>query len=67
MYSALVYIVVWWLCWFMMLPIGIRSNENPAREEYPGAPLNPDLKKKAVWAALLSVPFTAVIMLVWNP
>ncbi len=67
MYTLLVYAVVWWLAWFIVLPIGIRPNTDPAREEYHAAPRNPNLRKKALWATLLSAILTAAIMLLWNP
>lgn len=56
--SILVFIILWWLIFFMMLPIGVRSQHEvedgvvPGTE--PGAPQRPALWKKALWTTLLT-------------
>lgn len=56
--SVLVFVILWWLIFFMMLPIGVRSQHEaedgvtPGTE--PGAPQRPALWKKALWATLLT-------------
>lgn len=50
-----VFIILWWLCFFLMLPIGAQSLHE-AGEDAPsgserGAPRAPNLGKKALWAA----------------
>lgn len=67
MLSVLVYLVTWWLVFFAVLPFGVKPNPNPTRDEYHGAPINPDLKKKAIITSLLSIPVTALFMVIWNP
>ena len=57
--------VLWFLCLFCLLPIGLGSERDPDS----GAPLNPMLKKKALWAsgiaAVVWVVFYALIGFGW--
>ena len=59
------YAVLWFLCLFCLLPVGLGSERDPES----GAPLNPQLKKKAliagVIAAVLWVIFYALIGFGW--
>ena len=59
------YAVLWFLCLFCLLPIGLGA----ARDTDSGAPLNPMLKKKAliasVIAAVVWVAFYAAIGFGW--
>ena len=59
------YAVLWFLCLFCLLPIGLGSQRDPES----GAPLNPQLKKKAlialVVAAVLWALFYALIGFGW--
>jgi predicted secreted protein len=59
------YAVLWFLCLFCLLPVGLGSERDPES----GAPLNPMLKKKAliasVIAAVLWVVFYAAIGFGW--
>ena len=45
--GLLVFIVIWWLVLFTVLPWGIRREENPEEGHEPGAPSNPRLLLKA--------------------
>ena len=59
------YAVLWFLCLFCLLPVGLGSERDPDS----GAPLNPQLKKKAliagVIAAVVWVVFYAAIGFGW--
>ena len=59
------YAVLWFLCLFCLLPVGLGSERDPDS----GAPLNPMLKKKALIAggiaAVLWLGFYAVIGFGW--
>ena len=59
------YAVLWFLCLFCLLPVGLGSERDPES----GAPLNPMLKKKmlrsAVIAAVIWVVFYAFIGFGW--
>lgn len=58
----LVYVIAWWMVFFCMLPIGIRSQSESNAQEVegvdPGAPVNPNLKKKIVITTLLALILT---------
>ncbi|MGE3303395.1 MAG: DUF1467 family protein [Hyphomonadaceae bacterium] len=67
-----IFIIWWWVAFFIMLPIGVRSvaeAEPGAVGHDPGAPVRPDLKRKAVWAAILAALLWAltVAVIAWDP
>ena len=39
--GIVVFIIIWWLVLFTVLPWGVRRDENPEEGHEPGAPLNP--------------------------
>jgi predicted secreted protein len=49
------YAVIWFIALFCLLPVGLGSERDPDT----GAPLNPMLKKKMLWA-------TAIAVVVWT-
>jgi predicted secreted protein len=59
------YAVLWFLCLFCLLPVGLGAERDPDT----GAPLNPMLKKKALIAtgiaAVLWIGFFAAISFGW--
>lgn len=59
----LVYVVIWWLVFFVTLPIGVRaqneSEEGVVEGTVPSAPSNPNLLKKALVASVLAIILTA--------
>lgn len=62
--GLVLYVTIWFLCLFLMLPFGHRSQQD-AGDVVPGtpagAPHDPQLKRKAVWATLLATLIFAVI------
>jgi predicted secreted protein len=58
----LVYVVSWWICFFMALPIGVRAQNETGDEvqkgTMPSAPSNPNLKKKALVTSLIALLIT---------
>lgn len=58
----LVYVVIWWLVFFAALPVGVRHQPDPDEEIVngtdPGAPSNPNLKKKALYTSLIALVLT---------
>ena len=56
--GAAIYIILWWIAFFMMLPIGVRSLHEAGEETAAGveraAPARPRLWMKALWAAGLA-------------
>ena len=47
--SIIVYVMIWWIIFFSVLPIGIQSNKEVFKEKIggmdPGAPKNPRIGK----------------------
>ncbi len=67
--AAAAWFILWWLCFFIMLPIGVRNLEEagelaPGHER--GAPSRPNLGKKALWAAGLATVVWIGVLLVLN-
>ncbi len=62
--SIIVYVMIWWVIFFSVLPIGIRSNKEVFKEKIggmdPGAPKNPRIGKKFLITTLI----TTIIFLV---
>lgn len=70
-----VYIVVWWLTLFAVMPFGRREETEEERAQLPpgcdpGAPVHPDMKRKLltttwvsaiVWAIILVIIWTGVM------
>ena len=62
--SIIIYVMIWWIIFFSVLPIGIRSNKEVFKEKIegmdPGAPKNPNVGKKFLITTLI----TTIIFLV---
>ena len=52
--GIMVYLVIWWIALFMVLPLGVRRVENPGRGQERGAPERPDLLRKAVITTIVA-------------
>jgi predicted secreted protein len=62
--SLMVISISWWLAFFMMLPIGVRSQLEegsvvPGTE--PSAPVAPQLRRKAVWSLVIALIIWAAL------
>lgn len=62
--AIVVFTLVWWMVFFAMLPIGVRGQHEakdvvPGSE--PGAPVRPDLSRKALWTTMIALPLTILI------
>ncbi len=63
--AAVVYFVVWWICLFAVLPVGVRSQAEegvivPGSEG--GAPARPGLTQKVLLTTLVSAVVFAVLV-----
>ena len=62
--SIIVYVLIWWIIFFSVLPLGIQSNKEKFRERIegidPGAPNNPKIAKKF----LITTIITSIIFIV---
>jgi predicted secreted protein len=50
----MVYIVLWWVVLFAILPLGVKRVENPGRGQERGAPEKPDLLRKAIITSVVA-------------
>ncbi|MEE8549325.1 MAG: DUF1467 family protein, partial [Alphaproteobacteria bacterium] len=41
--GLMVYVILWWLVWFVMLPIGVKVPDEVEKGHAPSAPANPNL------------------------
>ncbi len=57
--GIMVFLVIWWIILFMVLPFGVHIEENPEKGLATSAPKNPNLKKKFLVTTIL----TAIIWL----
>ena len=69
--SIIVYVMIWWIIFFSVLPIGIQSNKEIFRDKIggmdPGAPKNPRIAKKFLITTLItSIIFIVIYYLVEN-
>ena len=55
-----VFTIVWWLLFFMLLPVGIEPSKEQIPGQDPGAPARPLLWRKVLWATAAAVVLTAV-------
>ena len=62
--SIIVYVLIWWVIFFSVLPLGIQSNKKKFKERIdgmdPGAPINPRIGKKF----LITTIITSIIFIV---
>ena len=62
--SIIVYVLIWWMIFFSILPVGIQSKKEQFKERIdgidPGAPNNPKIGKKF----LITTIITSVIFIV---
>jgi predicted secreted protein len=53
--GILVYVIVWWVVLFMVLPWGVRREQNPEKGNEVGAPANPMIARKLLITSIISV------------
>lgn len=68
--AFVIFAISWWMCLFVVLPIGVRGQFEDGEiiegtEE--GAPANPMLAKKALWATIGAAICTAIAALIVVP
>ena len=69
--SIVVYVIIWWIVFFSILPIGIKHGEKPFKSNLegidPGAPKNPNILKKFLYTTLITtVIFAGIYYIVDN-
>ncbi|MFL2883073.1 MAG: DUF1467 family protein [Pelagibacteraceae bacterium] len=69
--SIIVYVLIWWIVFFSILPIGIISQNKKIEQNYggndPGAPKNPNiLKKFIITTSISTILFLVIYYIVIN-
>lgn len=67
--ASIIFAIAWWLVFLAALPIGVRSqyeDGSVVEGTEAGAPVEPQLKRKAVWATIGAGVLTLLIVLVFN-
>jgi predicted secreted protein len=64
-FSASVFLVIWWVVLFTILPLGVKSHHEAGVQVPgggdPGSPVNPNLKKKFITTTWISAIVFAVV------
>ena len=60
----IIYIVIWWILFFISLPLGVKKSENLLPGQDTGAPEKTYLWKKFTIVSLITFIFTFIVALV---
>tara|TARA_B100000963_G_scaffold214360_1_gene186949 strand:+ start:10198 stop:10452 length:255 start_codon:yes stop_codon:yes gene_type:complete len=68
--SIIVYVIIWWIVFFSLLPLGIKPKNAKFTEkitgEDPGAPKNPNIAKKFIFTTIItSIIFIVIYYMVF--
>ena len=61
-----IYLILWWLVFFVMLPFGIERDQDVTFGNDPGAPKKSLIKKKAIISSFVTLILTAVAIVIKN-
>ncbi|MYE02617.1 MAG: DUF1467 family protein [Alphaproteobacteria bacterium] len=61
--GIVVYVILWWLVFFMALPVGVRRAREVERGNDPGAPERPRLALKAAVTTVIAAVLTLLVFL----
>ena len=61
-----IFVVIWWLVLFMVLPFGIQKDDEIVGGNDPGAPKNPMLKKKIIMTSIISFFLSIIVSVIKN-
>lgn len=64
---VIIFVVIWWIVFFMVLPFGNQAVENPETGHERGAPAKPRLGLKACITTVLAIIFTIVFYFFISP
>lgn len=66
--AVAIYFTIWWVVLIAVLPLGVRSSEEAGEERLegadPGAPVAPQLAKKAALTTVIAAGVFGVVVLV---
>jgi len=63
---VIIFVILWWIVLFIMLPFGIEKEKDTELGNDPGAPKNPMIKKKIFHTTIITFIVTTVIVLLKN-
>ena len=61
-----IYLILWWLVFFVMLPFGIERDQDVTFGNDPGAPKKSLIKKKAIISSFITLILTLVAIVIKN-
>ena len=61
-----IFVILWWLILFLILPIGVKKEQSVEFGNDPGAPNNPMLKKKFLITTIVALIITLIIVIIKN-
>ena len=61
-----IYLILWWLVFFVMLPFGIERDQDVTFGNDPGAPKKSLVKKKAIISSFVTLILTSVAIVIKN-
>ncbi len=61
-----IYLILWWLVFFVMLPFGIERDQDVRFGNDPGAPKKSQIKKKAIISSFVTLILTSIVIVIKN-
>ncbi len=61
-----IYLILWWLVFFVMLPFGVERDHDVRFGNDPGAPKRSLVKKKAIISSFVTFILTSVVVVIKN-
>ena len=61
-----IFVVIWWLVLFTVLPFGVQKEDKITRGNDPGAPKNPMLRKKIILTSIISFFLSIIVSILKN-
>ena len=61
-----IYLILWWLVFFVMLPFGIERDQDVTFGNDPGAPKKSLVKKKAIISSFVTLILTSIVIVIKN-
>ena len=61
-----IYLILWWVVFFVMLPFGIERDQDVTFGNDPGAPKKSLVKKKAIISSFVTLILTVVAVVIKN-
>ena len=61
-----IFVIIWWLVLFIILPFGIQRDKNVVEGNDPGAPKDPMLKKKILITSVISFFLSIIVTIIKN-